>query len=157
MNKQGTPPAQQVTGAGLQDTSRLGEAPEVADAQENFLIAERRSKLKALREAGPAFPNDFRREHYAGDLQAEYADAERFSADALAEAGRTVQLGGRLLAKRVMGKASFAQIQDESGRIQLYLTRDGIGEENYAAFKAMDIGDIVGVSGGLTRTRTGEL
>jgi lysyl-tRNA synthetase class 2 len=124
---------------------------------ENFLIAERRSKLKALREAGPAFPNDFRREHYAGDLQAEYADAERFGAEALAQTACSVQLGGRLLAKRVMGKASFAQIQDESGRIQLYLTRDGIGEESYAAFKAMDIGDIVGVSGGLTRTRTGEL
>ncbi len=157
MNKHDTPPTQTVGGAGLQEASRVGEAPEGAAAQENFLIAERRSKLKALREAGPAFPNDFRREHYAGDLQAEYADAERFSAEALAATGRSVQLGGRLLAKRVMGKASFAQIQDESGRIQLYLTRDGIGEENYAAFKAMDIGDIVGVSGGLTRTRTGEL
>jgi lysyl-tRNA synthetase class 2 len=124
---------------------------------ENFLIAERRSKLKSLREAGPAFPNDFRRADYAGDLQAEYADAEAWTSEALAGTARRVALGGRLLAKRVMGKASFAQIQDESGRVQLYLTRDGIGEDAYAAFKAMDIGDIVGVEGGLTRTRTGEL
>jgi lysyl-tRNA synthetase, class II len=131
--------------------------PAAPAADENFLIAERRSKLKSLREAGPAFPNDFRRVDYAGDLQAQYADAEAWTSEALAGTARRVAVGGRLMAKRIMGKASFAQIQDESGRVQLYLTRDGLGEEAYAAFKAMDIGDIVGVEGGLTRTRTGEL
>jgi lysyl-tRNA synthetase, class II len=123
---------------------------------ENFLIAERRAKLKALREQGQAFPNDFKRADHAGDLQADYADAEQWSAEALAGTGRQVRIAGRLLAKRVMGKASFAQVQDLSGRIQLYLTRDALGEA-YEAFKHFDIGDIVGVEGGLTRTRTGEL
>ena len=123
---------------------------------ENFLIAERRAKLKALREQGVAFPNDFRRADYAGDLQAEYADADAWTAEALAGTGRHVRIAGRLLAKRVMGKASFAQLQDTSGRIQLYLTRDALGEA-YEAFKTWDVGDIVGVEGGLTRTRTGEL
>ncbi|GAB2507783.1 lysine--tRNA ligase [Pseudoxanthomonas sangjuensis] len=125
-------------------------------ADENSLIAERRAKLAALRGQGIAYPNDFRREHYAGDLQAEFADKERWTAEALEAAGREVKLAGRLLAKRVMGKASFAQIQDESGRIQLFLQANALGE-TYEAFKGWDIGDIVAVEGGLTRTRTGEL
>lgn len=123
---------------------------------ENSLIAERRAKLAALRGQGIAFPNDFRREHYAGDLQAEFADAEQWTAEALEAASRTVKLAGRLLAKRVMGKASFAQIQDESGRIQLFLQSNALGVA-YDAFKGWDVGDIVAVEGGLTRTRTGEL
>ena len=125
-------------------------------ADENSLIAERRSKLAALRGQGIAFPNDFRREHYAGDLQAEFADAGQWTAEALEAANRTVKLAGRLLAKRVMGKASFAQIQDESGRIQLFLQSNTLGDA-YEAFKGWDVGDIVAVEGGLTRTRTGEL
>ncbi len=125
-------------------------------ADENSLIAERRAKLAALRAQGIAFPNDFRREHYAGDLQAEFADLEHWTAEALEAAGRTVSLAGRLMAKRVMGKASFAQIQDESGRIQLFLQANVLGE-SYDAFKGWDVGDIVAVEGGLTRTRTGEL
>lgn len=125
-------------------------------ADENSLIAERRGKLTALRGQGIAFPNDFRREHYAGDLQAEFADAERWTAEALEAANRTVKLAGRLLAKRVMGKASFAQIQDESGRIQLFLQSNALGDV-YDAFKGWDVGDIVAVEGGLTRTKTGEL
>ncbi|MDG2526937.1 lysine--tRNA ligase [Stenotrophomonas sp. HITSZ_GD] len=125
-------------------------------ADENSLIAERRGKLGALREKGIAYPNDFRREHYAGDLQAEFADAERWTAEALEAEPRTVRLAGRLMAKRVMGKASFAQIQDESERIQLFLQANALGEA-YDAFKGWDVGDIVGVEGQLTRTRTGEL
>lgn len=125
-------------------------------ADENSLIAERRGKLTALRGQGIAFPNDFRREHYAGDLQAEFADAERWTAEALEAANRTVKLAGRLLAKRVMGKASFAQIQDESGRIQLFLQSNAL-DDVYDAFKGWDVGDIVAVEGGLTRTKTGEL
>ncbi|MFN8766669.1 MAG: amino acid--tRNA ligase-related protein, partial [Lysobacteraceae bacterium] len=123
---------------------------------ENKLIAERRAKLTALRGQGVAFPNDAKREHYAGDLQAEFADKDQWTAEALEGAGRHVRIAGRLLAKRVMGKAAFAQLQDMSGRLQLYLVGADLGE-SYDAFKGWDIGDIVAVEGGLTRTRTGEL
>ncbi len=131
-------------------------APSASAVDENHLIAERRSKLAALRAAGVAFPNDFKRVEYADDLQVEYADSDRWTAEALAQSGRRVQIAGRLMAKRVMGKASFAQLQDMSGRIQLYLQGSGLGEA-YEAFKHWDIGDIVAVTGTLTRTRTGEL
>jgi lysyl-tRNA synthetase, class II len=133
--------------------------PTAADDQaqdENRLIAERRTKLKALRGQGVAFPNDFRRGDYAGDLQAQYADAERWTAEALEGADRQVALAGRILLKRVMGKASFVQVQDESGRIQLFLQANALGD-TYTAFKGWDVGDIVGATGTLTRTRTGEL
>ncbi|MDX9763374.1 MAG: lysine--tRNA ligase [Chiayiivirga sp.] len=123
---------------------------------ENHLIAERREKLRALRAQGVAYPNDFRRAHYAGDLQAEFADAGRWDAEALEGLGRELHLAGRLMAKRVMGKASFAQIQDESGRIQVFLQANALGEA-YEAFKGWDVGDIIAVTGTLTRTRTGEL
>ncbi len=125
-------------------------------ADENPLIAERRAKLMALREKGIAFPNDFRRADYSADLQAEFADAERWTAEALEASGGRVQIAGRLMAKRVMGKASFAQLQDMGGRIQLYLTANDL-DDSYDAFKGWDVGDILGVSGTLTRTRTGEL
>ena len=126
-------------------------------ADENALIAERRAKLAALREAGGvAFPNDFVRADYAGDLQAEFADKDAWTAETLEALDRKVSVAGRLMAKRVMGKASFAQIQDMSGRIQLYLQAADLGE-SYEAFKGWDVGDIVAVQGGLTRTRTGEL
>ncbi len=123
---------------------------------ENKLIAERREKLKQLRSGGVAFPNDFRREHFAGDLQAEFSDAGRWDAEALEGLGREVHIAGRLMAKRVMGKASFVQLQDESGRIQVFLQANALGE-TYEAFKGWDVGDIVAVSGSLTRTKTGEL
>ncbi|WP_290886687.1 lysine--tRNA ligase [Arenimonas sp.] len=129
-------------------------APAAAD--ENTLIAERRAKLTALRGQGIAFPNDFQRADYAGDLQAEFADKDGWTAEKLEMLDRTVAIAGRLMAKRVMGKASFAQIQDMSGRIQLYLQGSDLGE-GYDAFKGWDVGDIIAVTGGLTRTRTGEL
>ena len=125
-------------------------------ADENHLVAERRAKLAALRAQGPAFPNDFRRTDHAGDLQAAYADAERWTGEALEGEGRRVALAGRLLAKRVMGKAAFAQVQDVSGRIQLFLQGSALGGA-YEAFKGWDIGDIVAATGTLMRTRTGEL
>ena len=125
-------------------------------ADENFLIAERRAKLAALRGQGIAFPNDFRRGDYAGDLQATYADVEQWTAEALEARQHRVSIGGRILLKRVMGKASFVQVQDESGRIQLFLQSNALGE-TYDAFKGWDAGDIVGAEGVLTRTRTGEL
>ena len=124
--------------------------------EENHLIAERRQKLAQLRAAGVAFPNDFRRQHYAGDLQAEFADKEQFTAEAIEALERRVQVAGRLMAKRVMGKASFAQIQDESGRLQLFLQANALGD-SYADFKHWDVGDIVAATGLLTRTKTGEL
>ena len=138
------------------DSATLGNADAGHPPQdENKLIAERREKLKALRAQGIAYPNDFRPDAFAGDLQAEYADTGRWSAEALSTAPRAVRVAGRLLAKRVMGKASFARLQDGSGAIQLYLRAD-LGAA-YEAFKGWDIGDIVGVEGTLTRTKTGEL
>jgi lysyl-tRNA synthetase class 2 len=123
---------------------------------ENALIAERRAKLAALREKGVAYPNDFRRAHYARDLQDAYEDADRWTADALEAEGVRVALAGRMLAKRVMGKAAFTQIQDMTGTIQLFLQANALGE-TYDAFKGWDIGDIVGAEGALMRTKTGEL
>ncbi|MDO5506502.1 MAG: lysine--tRNA ligase [Pseudoxanthomonas suwonensis] len=123
---------------------------------DNALIAERRGKLAALREQGPAFPNDFRRSDEAGELQAEYADADRWNSEQLEASGRRVAVAGRLVAKRVMGKAAFATLQDVSGRIQLFLQSTALGEA-YDAFKHWDVGDIIAAEGGLMRTRTGEL
>ncbi|MCJ0824840.1 lysine--tRNA ligase [Luteimonas sp. 50] len=123
---------------------------------ENHLVAERRAKLAALRAQGIAFPNDFRRADLAGDLQQQYADAERWTGEALEGEGRRVALAGRLLAKRVMGKAAFAQVQDMTGRIQLFLQSTALGDA-YEAFKGWDVGDIVAATGSLMRTRTGEL
>ena len=123
---------------------------------ENQLIAERRGKLHALRAQGIAYPNDFIRADYAQDLQDAYADKEQWTTETLQGMDKTVQIAGRLMAKRVMGKASFAQLQDMSGRIQLYLAGADLGD-SYEAFKHWDVGDIIGVTGVMTRTKTGEL
>lgn len=123
---------------------------------ENTLIAERRSKLAALREAGIAFPNDFRRTDEAADLQADYADKEKWDTEALEATGRRVALAGRMLAKRVMGKAAFAGLRDGSGDIQLFLQAASLGD-SYQAFKGWDVGDIIAAEGSLMRTKTGEL
>ena len=125
-------------------------------ADENALIAERRGKLAALRGQGVAFPNDFRRRDEAGALQTGYADAERWTGEALEAEGVRVAVAGRLMAKRLMGKAAFAQIQDVSGRLQLFLQSVTLGER-YDAFKGWDVGDIVAAEGTLMRTKTGEL
>ncbi len=142
--------------SGAEAAAQVAHNTPAATPDENSLVVERRAKLSALRRQGQAFPNDFRRETWAGDLQAEFADAERWTAEALEASGREVRAAGRLVAKRVMGKASFAQIQDESGRIQLFLQGSLLGDA-YEAFKGWDVGDIVAVEGTLTRTRTGEL
>ncbi len=123
-------------------------------ADDNQIVAERRAKLTELRSQGIAFPNDFDRKDYAGDLHGRYAETD---AESLAAQPVRVQLAGRMMLKRVMGKASFATVQDMSGRIQLYIARDNIGEEIYTAFKHWDLGDILGVEGTLMRTKTGEL
>ncbi|MFP4245213.1 MAG: amino acid--tRNA ligase-related protein, partial [Ectothiorhodospira sp.] len=121
---------------------------------ENKLIAQRREKLQRLRETGPAFPNDFRRNVMAGELHAEYGERDA----AFFESGPVrVAVAGRMMAKRVMGKASFVQLQDMSGRIQLFVQRDALPEGGYQAFKGWDVGDILGAEGTLFRTKTGEL
>jgi len=126
----------------------------MSNNDENQLIAQRREKLNALREQGNAFPNDFRREQMAAELHEQYDGNDKaFFEENLVE----VQVAGRLMAKRVMGKASFAQLQDMSGRIQLFLQRDVLGVEEYQAFKGLDVGDIIGVEGKLFVTKTGEL
>jgi lysyl-tRNA synthetase class 2 len=120
---------------------------------ENKLIAERRAKLTALRERGAAYPNDFRRDALAGQLHTAFGahDVAWFEAHPT-----PVRVGGRMMSKRVMGKASFTTIADRSGTIQLFLQAAALGEA-YEAFKGWDIGDIVGAEGMLFRTRTGEL
>jgi len=121
---------------------------------ENKLVAERRRKLNELRAAGEAYPNDFRRDAIAASLQAAYG---AHTAETLERENVRVAVAGRMLAKRVMGKSSFASLQDYSGSIQIFVTRDALGEERYAGFKTWDLGDILGASGRLMKTRTGEL
>jgi lysyl-tRNA synthetase, class II len=143
----------------MTQTTPPAAAAAAAAADDNQLIAERREKLKALREAqrqgkGVAFPNDFKPGDQAAALQASHGakEPERLLAEAT-----PARVAGRMMLKRVMGKASFATLQDQSGRIQLYVTRDEVGEEAYAAFKHWDLGDILGAEGRLFKTRTGEL
>ena len=122
---------------------------------ENALIAQRKAKLAALREEGLAFPNDFRRNVMAGELFAEYADK---SNEELEVNPVRVKVAGRMMSRRIMGKASFAHLQDMSGRIQLFVTRDALAEGFYnQQFKKWDIGDILGAEGTLFKTKTGEL
>ena len=125
-----------------------------ARQDENKLIAERRSKLGALREQGNAYPNDFRRNSIAEELHQTFHSHDD---EALREEHVKVAVSGRMMAKRVMGKASFVKLQDRSGQIQLRLERDRLPEGTYQAFKKWDVGDIVGAEGELFRTQTGEL
>jgi lysyl-tRNA synthetase class 2 len=127
------------------------------EAGENKLIAERRAKLHALREQGVAFPNDYRPDAFAGDLQKTFADADTWTAEALEAEARRVKVAGRIMLKRVQGKVSFVQLQDFTGRIQLFVHKGTLGDEAYDAFKGWDSGDIIGAEGVLMRTRTGEL
>ena len=121
---------------------------------ENQIIAERRTKLAALRQNGNAFPNTFRREQLASTLHA-YNDEH--SKETLEATPISAKVAGRMVLKRVMGKASFATIQDMSGRIQLYISNDHTGESTHTAFKHYDLGDILGAEGTLFKTKTGEL
>jgi len=134
-------------------------AAPAAAADDNQLIAERREKLAALRAGGIAFPNDFKPKHHAADLHHRYGAVPNEELEGQAV---TVSVAGRMMLKRVMGKACFATLQDGSmgdrnGRIQLYVTQDAVGPEALAAFKHWDLGDILGCEGTLFRTRTGEL
>ncbi len=121
---------------------------------ENQIVAERRAKLAALRAKGHAYPNDFRRDALARDLHAAHDGKTN---EELEAAHVVAAVAGRMLLKRVMGKASFATLQDMSGTIQLYITSDAIGPEAHDAFKHWDLGDILGAVGTIFKTRTGEL
>jgi len=123
---------------------------------ENKLIAQRREKLAQIRDRGIAFPNDFRRNVVAGELHAEYDDK---SAEELEALTVRVKVAGRLMSRRIMGKASFVHVQDMSGRIQLFVQRDSLPEGfyNQQFKKELDVGDIVGAEGQLFKTKTGEL
>lgn len=126
---------------------------------DNKLIAERREKLAAIRGQGVAFPNDFKPKNHAADLQQKFGELPN---EELEPQGITVAVAGRMMLKRIMGKASFATLQDGSlgkthGRIQLFISKDALGDAAYDAFKHWDLGDILGAEGTLFKTRTGEL
>ena len=121
---------------------------------ENQIITERRHKLAEIRKAGVAFPNDFERKHLSCDLHTAYGE---MSHDELDAAHVSVAVAGRMMLKRVMGKASFATVQDMSGKIQLFVSNGDTGEEAHNAFKHYDLGDILGAVGVLFKTKTGEL
>ena len=128
-------------------------AEEIAQ-QENQQIVQRKLKLAELRKQGEAYPNDFKRDSLAADIHREY---DALDHDALEKKAVRVCVAGRMLLRRVMGKASFAHIQDMSGKIQLYVTRDALAEGIYTAFKGWDLGDIIGAEGVIFKTKTGEL
>lgn len=121
---------------------------------ENHLISERRQKLAKLREQGNPFPNDFKPKDYSDKLIKLY---DEYSKEELAEKNVHAVIAGRMMLKRVMGKASFATLADAKGRIQAYISKENIGDDVYEAFKHYDLGDILGVSGTLMKTKTGEL
>ena len=121
---------------------------------ENRLIAERREKLHALKAESIAFPNDFRPNTNAAALHARFGEDDN---EALAGVAETFSLAGRMMAKRVMGKIAFVRLQDGSGSIQLVAQRDHLPEGAYQQFKQWDIGDIIGATGAIFRTQTGEL
>jgi lysyl-tRNA synthetase class 2 len=125
----------------------------MTDNDENHLIAERRAKLAKLRESGNPFPNDFRRDALAAQLAAAHGAR---SAEELEAGPVEVAIAGRMRAKRVMGKSSFIDVEDASGKIQVRLERDTLGPV-YQEFKTWDVGDIVAAQGSLFRTNAGEL
>ena len=125
----------------------------MSDDDDNHLIAERRAKLARLRQGGSAYPNGFRRDALAADLLTAYGGK---STEALDAAAIRIKVAGRMRAKRVMGKASFAKLEDSSGAIQIFLQQQALGPA-YDEFKGWDIGDLVGAEGTLFRTKTGEL
>ncbi len=122
--------------------------------EDNKLIEERREKLKALRAAGIAYPNDFRRRDLAAKLNESHGEKTK---EALEKNPVAASIAGRMMLKRPMGKVTFATLQDGSGRIQIYVSNDVTGEKQHEEFKHWDLGDIVGVEGTLFKTNKGEL
>ena len=134
--------------------AHAGASPDAAPADENALIAERRAKLAAIRAGGVAFPNDFVPADRAAALVAVHGERSR---EELEADGVHASIAGRMMLKRVQGKASFATLQDATGRLQLWLNDEGVGAELHAAFKHWDLGDIVAAEGTLFKTMRGEL
>ena len=137
----------------MSEQAQQGQQP-AEQLDENQQIAVRREKLAALRAQGNAYPNDYRRDALAQDLHDKYSAVEKEPLEAQAV---TVKIAGRIMTRRLMGKASFCHLQDMSGRIQVYVRGDDLPEGAYDAFKSWDIGDIIGVEGTLMKTKTGEL
>jgi lysyl-tRNA synthetase, class II len=121
---------------------------------ENFLIAQRREKLEKLRAKGNAYPNHFRRNALAEDLRGAYGGR---SAESLEQEPQAFAIAGRMMAKRGQGKVSFIELQDMSGRIQVFVKQDAIGEAVYGDFKHWDVGDLIGAEGQIMKTKAGEL
>src|SRR3990167_8679290 len=118
----------------------------------NDLIEQRREKLANWRETGKAYPTDFRRDAFAADLLKQYGEKTEpeFEAHPV-----YVRVAGRMMLRRLMGKASFTHIQDMTGRIQLYIKQDDVTVDIYESFKHWDLGDIIGAEGDLFKTKTG--
>ena len=127
----------------------MAEQKKTQEQDLNQLLKVRREKLADLQQNGknPFEITRYDVSHHSQEVKEHFEELE----------GKTVTLAGRMMSKRVMGKASFCNIQDVQGNIQSYVARDGIGEEEYKAFKKMDIGDIVGVKGEVFKTKTGEI
>ena len=126
----------------------------MSDLDENKLIAERKSKLALLREKGNPYVNDFKPLNLALDIHSRF---DENSNEELKEAENSVTVAGRIMLKRIMGKASFVTLQDRTGKIQAYIRQNDVGEEVYADFSTWDIGDIVGITGYMMKTNKGEL
>ncbi len=126
---------------------------EITQEEYNELVAVRRDKLKTLQDAGqdPFLKTSYDQKDFADEIKANFTEVPE------GEQGRFVAMAGRMMSKRIMGKASFADLRDTTGNIQLYVRRDAIGEENYAGFKKFDIGDIIGIKGEVFRTHMGEI
>ena len=131
----------------------MDEALETHDLEqeENEQILQRRKKLTELRALNRVYPNNFKRNFLAADLQQQYGHC---SSEALSSNPIEVKIAGRMMTRRIMGKASFAHLQDMSGRMQVYVARDQVGDEIYQDFKNWDIGDILGGVGSLVITKT---
>ena len=151
MTDNNNPPSHPATASSASDNS-AGNASQ--HHEENHLITERRHKLAQLREQGVAYPNDFKPTHRAGILHYLYDDSSK---ETLEQDKHPAAVAGRMMLKRVMGKASFATLQDSTGRIQIYLDKGTLGEETYEAFKHWDLGDIIGIEGTVFKTNKGEL
>ena len=121
---------------------------------ESEILALRRARLNEIRQAGPAFPNDFRPGSLAANLHDQFGEASK---ESLAATKHETSVAGRIVLKRMMGKASFLTLQDVSGRIQVYVRQDEIGDQAYQEFKHLDLGDIIGATGSLMKTNKGEL
>ncbi len=134
---------------------------EIIDEAEVFAV--RKEKLADLRTQGQAFPNGFRRNTFAADIFNKYSEQTKEELDASHQASvqaknfSPITVAGRIMLRRMMGKASFMHIQDMTGQIQLYVRQEDVSEAAYEQFKKWDLGDIVGASGFLFKTRTGEL